>query len=197
MFHTFRRKHWDIFSIYVIPIFTILLACTDGWVATNLSVIAYSKNKEFAFIVWGVLSAWYFNAYIWHLFKLVNFKGRIGISFLQAATLSLIFAVLTPYLPEQFPQKAKYHILFAFFSPILLLGCFICFHIYLEGINQNMFRRARYELLAMVIVSLGLLYRLGFVSSLLEIFISVSVCYFLRKTHKRIEVLQLEKPKVC
>ena len=191
MNRTFRRKHWDIFSIYVIPIFTILLACTDGWVSSNLSVIAYSKNKEIAFIVWGFLSAWYFNAYIWHLFKLVKYQGRIGISFLQAATLSLIFAVLTPYLPEQFPQKAKYHILFAFFSPILLLVCFICFHIYLEGMNQPLFKRARYELLAMVIVSFGLLYRLGFVSSLLEIFISISVCYFLRTTHKRIELLQM------
>ena len=191
MNRTFRRKHWDIFSIFVIPIFTILLACTDGWVSSNLSVIAYSKNKEIAFIIWGFLSAWYFNAYIWHLFKLVKYQGRIGISFLQAATLSLIFAVLTPYLPEQFPQKAKYHILFAFFSPILLLVCFICFHVYLEGIDQHMFKRARYELLSMVIVSFGLLYRFGFVSSLLEIFISVSVCCFLRTTHKRIEVLQM------
>lgn len=189
MYRTFRRKHWDIFSIYVIPIFTILLACADGWVTSNLSVIAYTKNKEIAFIVWGLLSAWYFNAYICHLFKLVNYRGRIGISFLQAATLSLIFAVLTPYLPEQFPQKAKYHIIFAFISPILLLVCFICFQIYLEGINKYKFKRARYELTVMVIVSFGLLNRLGFVSSLLEIFISLSVCYFLRTTHKRIEEL--------
>ena len=188
---TFQRKHWDIFSIYVIPIFTILLGCTDDWVSSNLSVIAYSKNKEIAFIVWGFLSAWYFNAYIWHLFKLVKYQGRIGIFFLYAATLSLIFAVLTPYLPEQFPQKAKYHILFAFFSPIFLLVCFICFHIYLEDMNHLIFKRARYELLAMVTVSIGLLYRLGFVSSLLEIFISVSVCCFLRTTHKRIEILQI------
>ena len=191
MYRTFDRKHWDIFSLYVIPIFTIWLACTDSWITTNLSSIAYTMNKEAAFIVWGFLSAWYFNTYIRHLFKLVKYHGRIGISFMQAATLSLVFAIITPYLPEQFPQKARFHILFAFFSPLLLLVCFICFQVYLEQINQNKFRRARYELLVMVIASFGLLYRLGFVSSLLEIFISLSVCYYLRTTHKRIEGLPM------
>jgi len=179
----------------VIPILTILLASTDGWVKSNLSVIAYTKNKELAFIIWGFISAWYFNAYTWYLFKLVGYKGRVGIAFLQAATISLIFAVLTPYLPNQFPLKARLHIIFAFISPLLLLVSFLCYQIYLEGIDKGIFKRARYELLVMVVVSLLLLNQLGFVSSLLEIFISISVCYFLRTSHKRIEKQSKSLPR--
>ena len=189
MYQKFTRKRWDVFSIYVIPIFTILLACTDGWVQTNLSVIAYSKDKEIAFLIWGFISAWYFNAYLWFLFRRVNFRGRVAIALLQAATLSLIFAVTTPYLPDLFPQKATFHIVFAFCSPLLLLGSILCFQIYLERINKEKFKRARVELTIIVVVASAILLLVGFVSSLLEIFVTISVCYYLRTTHIRIEAI--------
>lgn len=187
MYHKFTRKRWDMFSIFIIPFFTILLACTDGWVESNLSVIAYSKDKEVAFLIWGFLSAWYFNAYLWYLFRQVNFSGRLAIAFLQAATLSLIFAVTTPYLPDMFPQKAAFHIIFAFCSPLLLLGGILCFQVYLECRNKTIFKRARLELTIMIVLSFVILLLVGFVSSLLEIFVTISVCYYLRTTHIRIE----------
>lgn len=187
MYQKFGRKHWDIFSIYIIPIFTIVLACTDGWVTSNLSVIAYSNNKQVAFLVWGLLSAWYFNSYLWYQFRNVNYRGKVGIAFLQAATLSLIFAVSIPYMPDKFPQKAMFHIIFAFCSPLLLLVSIVCFQIYLERLNKAIFKPARIELIIIVVVAFIILMLVGFVSSLLEIFISISVCYYLRTTHKRIE----------
>ncbi len=188
MYQKFERKHWDIFSIYIIPLFTIVLASTDGWVASNLSVIAYSNDKQIAFLIWGLLSAWYFNAYLWYQFRRVNYNGKVGIAFLQAATLSLIFAVATPYVPDQFPQKSTFHIIFAFFSPLLLLVSIFCYQVYLEKVSKVIFKPARLELAIMVIVSFVILMIVGFVSSLLEIFVSISVCYYLRTTHKRIEV---------
>lgn len=190
MYQKFTRKHWDIFSIFIIPLFTIYIACTDGWTKSNLSVIAYSKDKQVIFLIWGLLSAWYLNSYLWYLFRSVNFKGNVGIAFLQAATLSLIFAVAIPYIPDMFPLKAKLHIIFAFFSPLLLLVSLVCFQIYLEGINKAKFKRGRLELIIMVVVSFAILMLVGFVSSLLEIFVSISICYFLRATHKRIEEIR-------
>lgn len=187
MFQKFSRKHWDIFSIYIIPLFTIVFACADGWVSSNFSVIAYANNKQILFLLWGFLTAGYFNAYIWYLFRRVNYEGKLGIALLQAATLSLIFAVTTPYLPDMFPEQAKFHIIFAFIAPLLLLGSIFCFHVYLERMNKAKFKRARLELAIMVVVSFAMLMLVGFVSSLLEIFVCISVCYYLRTTHKRID----------
>lgn len=187
MYQKFSKKHWDIFSLYIIPISTILFAGLDGWTSSNFSSIAYAKNKQIAFLLWGFLTAWYYNAYSRYLFRIVNFNGKLAITFLWAATISLIFAITTPYMPDALPQQAKLHFIFAFCSPLLLLCSIICFQIYLERINKARFKRARLELTIIVVVSVITLTLVGFVSSLLEIFVCISVCYYLRVTHKRIE----------
>lgn len=185
MYQKFSKKHWDIFSLYIIPLFTILFACADGWLTSNFSVISYTKNRQFMFLILGFLLAWFFNSYLWYLFKMSNYKGKLGISLLQAATISLILAVLTPYLPGT--KQAKIHFIFAFCSPLLLLLSILCFQVYLERLNKEKFKRARFELLIIVFVSFILLFLVGFVSSLLEIFVCISICFYLRETHKRIE----------
>lgn len=185
MYQKFSRKHWDIFSLYIIPLFTIIFACADGWLTSNFSAISYTKDRQLLFLILGFLLAWFFNSYIWYLFKKTNYKGKLGISLLQAATLSLILAVLTPYLPGT--QQAKIHFIFAFCSPLLLLLSILCFQVHLEGMNKDKFKRARFELTIIVLVSFILLILVGFVSSLLEIFVCISICFYLRETHKRIE----------
>lgn len=186
MKRTLIRNYWDVFNLIFIPVFTILLAGADDLLYSNLSMIAYNQNRQVAFLIWGVLSAIFFDAYFISLFIKVKYRRKLGFFLLEFSVLLLIFAVLTPYLPEKFPRKARMHELFAFTSPIFLLVSMICFQTFLEHVCKVIFKRGRYELIVMTISSFALLFSIGIVSSLLEIFVTLSVCYYLRITDIRI-----------
>lgn len=173
-------KKYDIFTLFLIPFYTILLASVTEWTKSNLSVIGNYYNRKSAFFIWGILISFYFYGYISYLFRKVSYKKRAGKYFLFLSMLFVICSVTTPYLPNNFPIKAKFHIFFAFLSPILLACSLLCFLFYLNKIHKEKLKNLWILFIIIILISIFLLLWLGFVSSLLEIFVISSICIYLK-----------------
>lgn len=184
-------KDWryDLVSLYVIPVFTIILASSADWSQANLSVIGNYYNKQSGFLLWGIVVGTYFLFYTKRLYRRAGYPSVISRVFLYLSALLLFFAVSTPYLPEVFPKQSVYHIWFAFLSPVCLLISLVLFLWHLRNLEKALFRQPYFYLLTIIVTSAALLLSLGFVTSLLEIFVTISTCFFLKSLENRIERL--------
>ena len=51
----FKGKY-DLFTIYLVPGATVLLASLDSWTATNLSVLGNTSGNKLLFALWGFIT---------------------------------------------------------------------------------------------------------------------------------------------
>lgn len=173
-------KKKDNWILAFICFYTILLASTAGWTDTNLSVIGNFYDRKLAFLFWGIFTGFYFFNYTRKLFLLAGYHGRLSKILLFLSMLLLIFSVTTPYLPEELPLQSQLHILFAFVSPLLLTASLFLFLLFLTKSTRKLCRPLWYVLTIILCISVLLLFQLGFVSSLLEIFVVISTSIFLK-----------------
>ena len=115
----FKGKY-DLFTIYLVPGATVLLASLDSWTDTNLSVLGNLSGHKLLFAVWGIFTGIYYCIYVRYLFNIGRYRNIAGKSLVYTAAAFLLTAVMIPYTPEQYPLKAHLHVLLAFLSPILL-----------------------------------------------------------------------------
>ena len=54
------KKLLLIFSIFIVPIHTILLASNASWLKVSLSVVGYELDRQTSFVIWGVVMDFYF-----------------------------------------------------------------------------------------------------------------------------------------
>lgn len=156
----------------IIPIYTILFTSGYDWFTTNFSVIG-NIDKKLAFLIWGILVGWYFYL-IDRKIKGTLSVGKLASGLIPFALILLFCAITTPYLPEVLPLKAFLHIIFAFFSAVLLL-CYLFLIIWKQyRRNQKRYRSYLIGLSGIVICSAVLLVIVGIVSSALEIFVTIT-----------------------
>ena len=55
----FKGKY-DLFTIYLVPGATVLLASLDSWTATNLSVLGNTSGNKLLFALWGFITGIYY-----------------------------------------------------------------------------------------------------------------------------------------
>ena len=122
----FKGKY-DLFTIYLVPGATVLLASLDSWTATNLSVLGNTSGNKLLFALWGFITGIYYCIYILYLFHIGRYRNMAGKCFVYTAAAFLLTAVMIPYTPQQYPIKAHLHVLLAFLSPILLTLGIVCF----------------------------------------------------------------------
>ena len=164
----------------IIPLYTMLFTKGHNWFTTNLSVIANYFDKERAFFLWGVLVSGYcFWAH--RKIKKISDPGPACAKLIYGAILFLFCAITTPYLPEEMPFKAVLHIIFAFIAAILIF-------LYLLAVIFRQYRieKKRYfpflaVLTGVILISVFLLVRVGSVSSILEIFVTVATSILLER----------------
>lgn len=173
----FRGKY-DFFTICFIPGATVLLASLDSWTGTNLSVLG-SGNK-LLFALWGFSTGLYYCIYMFHLFHMGSYRNRGGKGLVVTAAAFFLTAVIIPYAPEQYPLKARLHVLLAFLSPILLTLGLVCFLHFLSARDRPRFWGAWCIMWILAVCSLALLFEAGFITSFLEVFLVVGLCGYLR-----------------
>lgn len=174
------------FPLFLIPLFTALIACADSWTTSNLSVVAYGVGSRNALVLLGLILAFYIPYYMFYLFHLVKYESKGSTVLLFCVSALSILAVTTPYLPQSFPFRSWLHIVFAFTFPLMFLGVYAKFLYFLTKINEPHFRIIWYVISATAVIAIGLLVYLGRVTSLLEILITFATCLLLFLLERKI-----------
>lgn len=166
-------------SYILIPVYTLLFVKGYSWVTTNFSVIGNLHRRD-AFVVWGILVGCYFFYVMRRLIRCMNRKPR-GAFLVPLSLLLLFFAVTTPYLPELLPFQSFLHIVFAFMAAVCLILCLylIVWRFYRE--NPAVYRPYLWSLGSITVVCAFLLILIGIVSTVLEIFFTVTVSVLTRR----------------
>lgn len=165
-------------ALILIPVCTMLFAGNENWFATNFSVLGNIAGHQKTLVTWGILVGGYF---YWALYQILLYiPTAFRCSWLIPCDLTLLFlAVTTPYLPERFPFQATLHFLFAFISAVLLLFILIFFVACLYRTDKAKFYPFAWELGGIILISCFLLLKIGFVTSALEVFFTITCSYFL------------------
>lgn len=169
----------------LIPAYTLLFVKGSNWFNMNFSVLGNLAGRGAAFALWGLLIGWYFFVCFRKIFRLLPEKYA-GSWMVPAALVLLVFAVTTPYLPDQFPLKAFLHILFAFTAAVCLMICLL-------RISWKLYRRepdvyGRYLTgIAGIAVGCVVLFILssGIISTALELFFTVSTSMMAFRLYRR------------
>lgn len=181
------KRKYAFFSLLLIPAYTVLLSVGFGLTDTNLSVIANSHGRKAAFLIWGLLVGNYCFLYVQELFELEQYRDWFSSFALFLSMVLLTVGVGTPFLPEIAPGLARFHVWISFSAPILL-GVVLIRYLYFLC---RKYGRRLYPLwvllLAAVFGSAILYFRVGIISSILEIFVTFSVCLYLHCLHGALE----------
>lgn len=171
---------YDFFTICLIPGAAVWLASPGSWMDTNLSVLGSTPGHKLLFALWGIITGIYYCSYILYLFHLGSYNHPVGKGLIVTAAAFLLAAVMIPYVPEQYPLKARLHVLLAFLSPILLLLGLVSFLRFLSSRNRPRFLGAWNFMWILAVCALGLLFWAGFITSVLEVFLVAGLCGYLR-----------------
>lgn len=166
-------------SYFFIPAYTLLFVKGYSWVTTNFSVIGNLHRRD-AFVVWGVLVGYYFFIVMRRLIRCMKKKSK-GSFLVPLSLILLLFAVTTPYLPELLPFQSLLHIVFAFMAAVCLMLCLylIVWQFYRE--DQTVYRSYLWALGIITVVCAFLLLSIGIISTVLEIFFTISVAVLTRR----------------
>lgn len=169
----------------VIPVYTILFVQGSNWFTTNFSVIGNIVGRREEFVLWGLIVGIYFFIC---LEKIISCMVQPPPCkwLLPLAMVLLTCAVTTPYLPEQLPFKSFLHVIFAFTAAVCLMICLFLILWKLYRQNKKQYGPYLAGLTGIVLFSAFLLWAAGIVSSILEIFFTLSSVLMVRRLYQKV-----------
>lgn len=169
----------------LIPVYTVLFVENSNWFTTNFSVLGNLAERRTEFVLWGLLVGIYF---FWCLRRIVAHmkKQPRGTWLIPLSLVLLTFAITTPYLPEALPLKSFLHIIFAFLAAACLMCCLYLIVGTLFSEDRKTYQTYLAGLICITVISLGLLWLAGIVSSALEIFFTISTVVLVRRLYKTV-----------
>lgn len=173
----------DLCASVLIPVYTLFFAKGYGWFSTNFSVIGNMFRRKEVFVLWAVLVGLYFFFSLRQIIR--KMPGKVKGSFLvPVAVVLLLFAITTPYLPQEFPLKAVLHIVFA----MLASACLVIVTAYLfwqmkpyapERANKYL------RFLGLIVAgSIVLFFVSGIISSAMEIFFVLGMVALMERVRR-------------
>jgi hypothetical protein len=177
------RRKYDFCSFILIPVLTFMLAYGFSWTDTNFSVIGNAGGRHPAFLLWGALVGSYFYLYTDRLREWSGCDDGICRGLTAAALISFVTGIGFPYLPEQLPNMSRLHVLFSFASTQFLSLA----HIRLLVLLQHSYGcklHTRWCFLAAFTLGAAVLFvKYGIITGLLEVYVILGSCLYLRSIH--------------
>lgn len=175
------------FAAYLlIPACTFLFAADNSLLTTNFSVLGNTPGQQLPFILWGMIVGFYF---FWCLRRIADRlpESPRGSWVGTLALLLLIFALTTPYLPDQLPIQASLHVIFAFFSAVFLAVSLFLIVLKLCRIYPGRFHSYLWGMGFIALVCLYLFRLAGIITSALEIFFTISADLMVYRLYQRVD----------
>ena len=98
-------------------------------------------------------------------------------------TIQLIFGVLLPYLPEQFPRLSTVHIMLCFSTSVFMMAALLVTILELYQRERERYRSVMHRWWRIVVGSGVLFFLAGMVSSALEIYFVLSAALLCRRLY--------------
>uniref|UniRef100_UPI0006D10B1C hypothetical protein n=1 Tax=Clostridium sp. NkU-1 TaxID=1095009 RepID=UPI0006D10B1C len=172
-------------AYFIIPIYTILFAWGTDWFTMNFSVLGNLSSRKNLFLLWGIVVGTYFYYVLKRIIGGLP-RNRKETVISTTALLLLALAVITPYLPDSQPIHAVLHVILSFLASISLLICLYMIIWKLYCMNQALYRPYLHGLLVITVLSAFLFFLTGIVSTVLEIFFTLSCTILLERLYRRI-----------
>ena len=183
-----EREHLllDLYSCYLLPAYTLLFAGSNGWFDTNFSVLAVGGLEQYqSFVLWSLVTAVYFGVLLIQVMAVLSPTRRLAVRVLLGAALfQLIFGVLLPYLPEQFPRLSTVHIMLCFSTSVFMMAALLVTILELYQRERERYRSVMHGWWRIVVGSGILFFLAGMVSSALEIYFVLSAALLCRRLYR-------------
>ena len=176
---------YDFFAYCFIPAASVWFAGTTDWMTSNFSILRSSGRQGALFLSWGAVLNLCFSLWLRDISRRLS-GPKIADLLAKTAGIILGLALLTPYLPEQFPFWSRLHFYCAFLSPVLFMTGLLLLLLRCRRENSKLARRFLTGFWAISGISLALLWDRGMVTSALEIFFASACSIFLRRLHKSV-----------
>lgn len=176
----------DLFSYFIIPVYTILLARQDSLFDSNLSTISSDIAHKDAFMLWAFMIV----AFIYLVLSKVisnhklRYKKLDNILVVTSCVLLLLSAT-TPFLPDIYPVKADLHVVFAFTSSVVLLLAFLLITWELRSLDRKQYNIYFILVILIGLVSSILFVSFGMVTGFLEVFITITGTVMAKTLYER------------
>lgn len=174
-----------IIAYCVIPACTLAFAGGSDWLNSNLSVIGSLPGRRAWFFLLGITIGLYYLLILRKLLALIP-RHVTETSLLYTAFGLLVFAVSTPYLPDDVPLQAFLHVVSAFGASVLLTLCLWLTLRRLSSLSQAAFtylQPYRRSVWVIVAVCAALLLLAGIISSALEIYFLLTTTALLQRMY--------------
>ena len=174
----------NFFTLFLLPVYTVLFAGSITWFGTNFSVIAVTGKDHYrGFFLWGVLAGAVFLVLMVRIIhSLPGFWGKLPPYLLTYLAISaLAYTLMIPYLPENWPGYADLHVALAAGACVLLMV-----DILLVLLRRFYRDRQKWKgcLIAwgLMVLGSGVIFAMaGMVSSALEVFFTIASGLLLRR----------------
>ena len=173
----------DGYACFLIPAITLLFAGRTAWLGTNFSVLAVMGEGRYrGFLLWGLSAGAYFLVMLIRLADTMPGTGRRAARYgvILGACACLEYALLVPYVPEQFPDYARLHVALAFSAGVLAMLVLLELLLTLWYGDRRRYGGLLWGWFAIAAGSVALLMLVGKVTSGLEVFFTLSSVLLVR-----------------
>ena len=180
-----------IISWFLIPVLTIMAAGPDNWFTLNFSVVGSSFPGNILLLFWAILIGSYYRTVVTgllsrtdHLISVTKEPVMIDLS-----VCLLILTALLPYRPQIQPVISFLHLSAALSSTIIFYTAITMITQKLYSLDPRLFSLTAALLLFSICISFSLLILCNFlITSVLEIYLTLFSCFWLRLLNRRLSV---------
>lgn len=174
----------NLFSCFLIPAYTLLFAGSITWFDTNFSVLAVTGQDHYrGFFLWGLLSGLFFLVLMLRIIhRLPGFWGKLPLYLLTwLAVDALGYALMIPYLPENWPAYAELHVALAGGACVLMMVTMLLVLMRYLSLDKAKWTGCMLAWMGIVAGSAIIFVIGGMVTSALEVFFTITTTLLLRK----------------
>lgn len=152
----------------------------------NLSHFSLFGKHEILFI-WGSLTSCWFYFISKKLFQSCSFKSKFASLALTISSLMMFLSVVIPYQPDKFYVLSELHIFLAFYGTICYAGVILWFHQHLRFYAYQVYQKAIFFYLLLVMFCLLQYITYGCVNTYMECSFSIGASLYLYFLHRAIQ----------
>lgn len=164
-----------LFITIIQSLFTFLLGLQGSLVQNSLSEVGYTLQHVPMFLLWGSCQAIYAFYYIYQIEKQITFRSFSRNGIWIASAMLFVVSLVIPYNLEVYPLLSELHVITALLGPVLtMFGLLVLFHD-----ERTIAPKYYHWYLILIVISIGLWLYYGFITSLLEVVVTISLNFFL------------------
>lgn len=171
-----RRMHlFGLFSLLIVPLYTLLFASQDSLITSNISYIGNMPGNYGRLVLWGAVCTVFFYLFFTFLFSLLQYKNRHAWNIFHLACILFMLTVLLPFVPGVYPISTELHNQFAQAATLLTLVATLMLTLHIKTLDKEVYTKSIRLWIINLIVCFAFLIATG-ISGLVEVLFIAATC---------------------